>query len=434
VGPASSDPIPLPSPRLDRWCWATAFGVTTLWFFLYAPSAGAGLCDEPGHLAVLQHFYAKRPGWPDTLPHPPGYHWLVLWLTPGEPTRLGSRLVTFGCALLMLGCYGAAWRRFHAQPAGPAVLLLALLPILQPFTAMVYTDVPALAFLLAAWWTQLARRPWLAALLLAAACFIRQTSIIWGSFLIAFEMWRTWRQSPVDSLGRRFSSALHLAWPQIQWLALLHAVVAGVVLHAGRLTPGTQHGNAVDPNLATLHFGGLLLALLGLPLWLRALPGELAAAARAFREKPALVLMCALAAVGAVAGLALFYGNPHIWNRDLWWPDTSFTLLRNWPLVYADRFPLLRLAWSMVAVVTAVGLWRSLSRQESRIELSLVAGFSVVLLALNGLVEPRYFITPVVFWLFFLRLEFSVWRTLAVWWALLCAAHAPFIIRLASLW
>jgi alpha-1,2-glucosyltransferase len=348
----------------------------------------------------------------------------VLALSGGEPTPTAARLVTGASALAGLAAFAALWRRWHGARPGAAVLLVALLPILQPYTGMVYTDVTALALVLAAAWAQFGGRPWVAGALLAAACLVRQTSVIWGTCFVAIEVLRDW--PAVAGWPDRLREAARRAVGRAPGILAVHVAVAAIVLWAGRLTPGTQHGNALHPNLATVHFGGVLLAALTLPLWPRLAP----AAFRLLAARPGRIL----AAAAAVAALALLYRNPHVWNRELWWPDTPFTLLRNWPLVGADRWWLLRWAWSLLAVAGALGAVAALAGQPRRRELVVVAGFSAVLLATNGLVEPRYFITPAVLALLFVRFSRPTFVRLAAWFALLSAAHAPFILGGLSLW
>jgi hypothetical protein len=403
---------------------ALACGLTLLWAALYLRAAHLGICDEPGHWGNLEHFRDGRPGWPDSLPHPPGYYHAVLALTAWQPTPDRARAVTCAFALLALWAFNGARRRIHGDRPGAAVLLLALLPIFQPFTAMIYTDVPALALVLSAVWAQLAGRRWLAGALLAAACWIRQTSVIWGTLLLAIEAYRHW-PGPAP-LGARALALARVLWRRAPGLILTHAAVAAVVVAAGRLTPGTRHGNALSPNLANLHFGAVLFCALTLPLWFT--HGR-----RVFdtlRSRPGLLT----SGLAAVAALAFAYANPHEWNRDLWWPDTSFTLLRNWPLVAADRWPLLRWAWSLLAMLGVAGAVVVLRGQAFRGELLLVALFSLILLSTNGLVEPRYFITPAVFWLLFAEFSLRGFVLLVGWFALICAVHAPFIMRTLSLW
>ncbi|MDP2137684.1 MAG: hypothetical protein Q8J74_07500 [Candidatus Didemnitutus sp.] len=431
--PFSNPGVPfLASRAINLACLVAAFAVTLLWFVVYAPLAGGGICDEPGHWGVIERLLADWRDWPDSLPHPPGYHYVVIWLSAGSPTPMSARAVTSLFALLGLVCFAAAWQLQHQRPPGPAVLLFALLPILQPFTAMIYTDVPALALLLAAWWAQLGRRAWLAGLLLAAACSVRQTSVIWGTFFLVHEAGRAW---PAHGTWReRCAATARGVWLNGWGILLVLALVAGVVLVTGRLTPGTEHGNALAANPANLYFGAVLVFFLGLPLWLRAGPDFFRGLAVSARTRPAASGLGLIAVSGVVIALSLGYRNPHVWNRELWWPDTSFTLLRNWPLVAADRIVGLRWVYSILVVLMAAGLVAVAREQRFRRELALTALFGSVLLATNGLVEPRYFITPVVFWLFFHEFDRRSLQLLTGWFAVICAVHAPFIARTLSLW
>lgn len=403
-----------------------AFLVTVVWGVIYAVFSARGLCDEPAHLSYLWHFWRKQPGWPETMPHPPGYHFVVLALTPGAPSYAGARAVTGAFALLALLAFAAAWRRVHARSdgVGAATLSMALLPILQPFTGMAYTDVPALSLLLCAWWAQVAERRAAAAALLAAACLVRQTSLLWSGFFIGWDLLQAWRR------GER---GLHLAAGVARrgiWLVGLQLVAAATIIRAGRFAPGTQHGNALQPNIANLHLAAVLIALLIAPLWLSAV-------ARAWKEicaHPRRSGVIAATGLGVAAVLAVTYSNPHMWNQDLWWPEVSFTLLRNWPLVMLDRIPPLRVVSGLLIVATAFAGWRWLRREPRGIELAAVCLTGAVLLATNSLVEPRYLIPPAAFALLLMAPDETRVRHLCVWFAILCAAHAPFIVLGKSLW
>jgi hypothetical protein len=74
------------------------------------------------------------------------------------------------------------------------------------------------------------------------------------------------------------------------------------------------------------------------------------------------------------------------------------------------------------------------ARQPHRRLLWLALGFGALLPLANSLVEPRYFIEAAAVVLLWLELAPADTRRLAVWWALLCAAHAPFIARGVALW
>ncbi len=409
--------------------------LTLAWFGIYAHWNKVGLCDEPGQVDAICHFYEGRPGWPELLPYLPGYHYLVIGLSFGPPTMLKARLVTLLTAFGTMAAFGWAWRRFHQKPAGAAVLLLALIPILQPYNAMAYTDPPALMFVMAAWAAQLTGRDWLSAGLIALACFQRQTSILWGSFLLGWEALRAWENFAADRtpLWKRVALAW---WQRGRWLILLHAIVAGIVLYTGRLTTGTQHGNSARANIATLHTAALLVLLLGLPIWLMHAGNALRWIRDAFRTHPRRAIALSAVALGASALFALTFANPHVWNRELWWADCSFTLLRNWPLVYIDHHQWAQVASGINIVAMSAALLMTFARQPHRNALWLTVFFSALLLCTNDLVEPRYFITTAVLIVFFLD-----WtnrdrerRVLTAWWALLCLVHAPFIALNLSLW
>jgi hypothetical protein len=420
-------------PRwLDRVCLGVALALPVLWLAVYERvSAGHGLCDEPGHMNIIYSIADRRPI-PEELSMVPGYHFLVNALARHYPTMTLARQVSAGLAILGTAVFALAWRRLHRQPAGAAALLFALLPILQPFTGMAYTESAAVALLLAVWWAHDAGQRTLAGLFFIAACSIRQSSAVWGGFIILREAWAAWyppgatRQPLVAAVLQTLRRTWSLALP----------ILAGVILALGhgRMTFGTAHGNQLQPNVAALHFAGMLALLLALPAWLAAL-GRAPRLCREWMQVSPGKLATGVALGGAAAaGLALTFANPHEWNRDLFWPDTTFTLLRNWPLVWTDRHLALKIASGLVLVLLAVATWRGFRRQARARELWLVLFCGGLLLATNRLVDPRYYITPAVMLLLFLDLEARTVRWLLGWFALLCAVHAPYIAKGLSLW
>lgn len=423
--------------RFQRICLAAAFLVTLAWGAIYIGHGNPGVVDEPGQVEAMRHFAEHRPGVPPALPNLPGYHFLVILLTDGQPTLLSARLVTLGCALLGLAAFAGAWRQRHGRHPGGATLLLALLPVLQPFTAMVYTDVPALALLLAACWAQFAGQRALAAGALALACLVRQTTLIWAAYLLVLEAWECLRPRTDGSSAQVPWRTALFAWLERgRWLLLLLATAAGIILYAGRLTLGSQHGNQLDPNPATIHFAGVLLLLFGLPAWIaRAGPmfGDWQAARRRW---PGRTLGLTVLALGIAAVLAATYANPHVWNRELFWPDkpSAYVLLRNWPLVWIERIPVLQALSGLIVVGITAGLVHGFVRQRCARELLLLLPFGAVLLLTNGLVEPRYFIQPCALALLFLEPGPATQRRQAGWFALLCAVQSAFVLDGLALW
>jgi hypothetical protein len=428
MDPASA---PARAARLDRACLVAAFALTIGWFFAYDHFRPDYLVDESGHLGAIYHFLEGKSGWPEQMTMLPGYHYIVvaLWkLHPPLQLLTLARLVSLLFALGGLAAFAFARHRLHrhATPGpgadpGRATLLLALLPILQPFTGMAYTDAPALACILAAFAAQLTHHRVLAAVGFAIAAVVRQTNLIWAVFVLPFEWCRP------GMLRRDF---LRRAAAILVVLALAALTIA----MTGRFTVGTQTGTEVRPNVATLHVAALLVLLLGLPVWLAHLPATLRRGRRAAATDPWRALLVIGAALVAVLILTRTFANPHPWNRDLTWPGNTFTLLRNWPLVGLEQFPALRIASAVNIVLMAIALLLTLAAQPRRRELAFTLLFGALLPMANNLVEPRYFIPGAAFCLLFLELAAADTRRLLVWWGLLCAVHAPFVARGLSLW
>ena len=429
----------LRNERVSRWCLALACGLTIAWFLIYASVRTDGLCDEPGHMGIIYHLQEGKAGYPDAMPMLPGYHFLVLGLSFGHPSLTTARLVTLATALLAIFAFAAAWRRFHGQPPGPAALLLALLPVMQPFTAMAYSDVPALAWVLCMWWAHLAGQRKSAALLFAVACFFRQTNFVWGGFVLAWEASQVLWPATDDGRPRRRGFALGRAvlsrvWIRGRWLLGVMAAAVAWAVVAGRITVGDQHGNQLQPNIATLHFAGVLFALLGLPLWIT-LAGQAGPWLRqAWSQHPVRTSLAAVLAAGAIVLFATTFANPHVWNRELFWPDCTFTLLRNWPLVWIDTHSWLRWLSGANLVFVTLALFAGFARQPHRVALWLSLLVGSIPAMVNSLVEPRYFIPPLVFLLFFLRLDRRTFLGLAAWFGFLCLVQAPFIAAGLALW
>ncbi len=423
--------------RFHRFCLVAAFLVTLIWGLIYIGYGNPGIVDEPGQMEAMRHLAEHRPGFPPALPNLPGYHFLVIILSGGQPTLLSARLVTLGCALLGLVTFAGAWRQLHGGHPGGPTLLVSLLPVLQPFTAMAYTDAPALALLFAACWAQFSGRRALAAGVLALACLVRQTSLIWAGYLLVLEaMDCRWPRGAGFAARVPWRDAAIVWVERSRWLLLLVMTAGSIILYAGRVTLGVEHGNQLDPNPATIHFAAILLLLLGLPHWIAQAGGMGRAWLELRREHPGRTLGLTALALVMAAILAATYANPHVWNRELFWPDrpSAYVLLRNWPLVWIDRIPVLRLMSGLIVVGLTVGLIHTFARQRCTRELLLLLPFGALLLLANGLVEPRYLIQPCALGLLFLEPGATALRRQLGWFALLCVVQSIFVPQGLALW
>jgi hypothetical protein len=410
--------------RADRIQYAAVIVLTIGWVWVYNRELRSGLVDEGGHVANVQHFLEGKPGWPEAMPMLPGYHFAVasVWRwVPTLDTTTVSRWTTASLSLLGFAAFALAWTRLHRAPAGRATLLFALLPLTQPFTGMAYTDMPALALALAAWWAQLRGLHAFAALTLVGAVALRQTNLAWAGFFIAWEWLRP--DAPRSTFLRRSA-----------WLFALLAAAAIAIAAAGRLTVGSQHGNQFTFNIATLHTLGLLVALLGLPVWIAQAPDAWRRMRESWTQRRSRLLVQGGAAATAVVVLALTFANPHLWNRELFWDGCTFTLLRNWPLVWLERHPWLQVVSALNIVFMTGALAAVFRSQRYRRELWLALAIGVLPAFTNGLVEPRYFIPAAGFLLCLLEIPPADARRLGIWWGALTLLHAPFVVRALSLW
>jgi hypothetical protein len=283
---------------------------------------------------------------------------------------------------------------------------------------------------LCAVWAQLGGRLPTAALALGAACLVRQTNLVWVPFFI---LWEILRQPPPAATSR-WHHAVTTTFNRMRGHVILLGLAAAIFLYAGRFTPGTANSNDLRPNPAAFTFAALLVVTLGLPVWFAHLRPALAGFTAAARRRPAfaaLWLTTAAVIVGLVAGT---YTNPHGWNRDLWWDGTRFTLLRNWPLVYIEKFPALRVLTGVLVVFATLALAHLCRAQRYGRALALMFPFGAILLGSNYLVDPRYYLTPAALLLLFIVPDRRDFLRLAAWWAFIALIHNPFILTGYSLW
>ena len=424
--------MPRASTNADRLWLGAALLLPLIWFVAYARAPL--LCDEIGHIGNVDHILAGKPGWPEGMTMLPGYHYVVAGLAQlgwlGAPLVL-ARGVSVIASLCGLWAFALAWRKLRGTPAGKPTFLVGILPLLQPFTAMAYTDAAALALVLLAIAAHTDTRPVAAAVLFVAAALVRQTNLLWAAFLIAWAFAESWRDGaakdhrPFDI--RRFIQRTGLL------LGVL-AVATMIVLKTGRITVGTNTGTAAEFNIATVHGAGHLLLVLGLPLWLAGLPLAARRLGSALRQQPLRTTALTLLVLAVAGGLHVNFRNGHIWNRELWWPDATFTLLRNWPLVWAERHEWVRFLSSLNVAFLGLALATWFAKQPRRLELCLCLGFGALLPLTNNLVEPRYWLPALAVGMLFVELTVFQTRVLLAWWGLVALVHAPFIIAGRSLW
>lgn len=172
------------SPARDRFCrdalvvvLLCCAALATVWVLPAHP-----FVDEYAHWPQAQSFahgsWAMDPGistWP-TMNAIVGWSVALLGQTD---SIVAGRLVIAAFAGLAIGGFLALAREFDADAARMRTAQFFLSPVVLPFCALVYTDLPALACLIWAAVGALRRQAWLLIGAGALACAMRQSNIVW---------------------------------------------------------------------------------------------------------------------------------------------------------------------------------------------------------------------------------------------------------------
>lgn len=389
----------------------TALLAPIVWWIVVNHARPEPIADEVLHqkvVAGLTQGQWPRPGYLTVLP---AYHAVAAALTrPWGGALPAARAVT---VVLAVVAGWLAWRlaRRRNGDRGAAALLILGGPLVLPFTALVYTDVPALCLLLLATWAAAAGRWWMCAAAVIAAFLIRQTSAIW---LLLFAL---------AALRDRPPARAALARLVPLGVALVVCVVVGVAVR--RWIVGAQISIQPAVNPAQFYIFGLCVAVVWAPLWIEELLRMWTATLR-----PALMRGWGAAAIlAASAAIALLYTNPHPWNAD---PD----YLRNRLLVAMQRSEVLR---TIICTAVAIGGGAAVHfarRQANAGELAVIGCLSLVFLAPHPMVDPRYYIVPIALLHVAIRYTPVQARRLALWNGLLALTYCAYLASdsAAAIW
>jgi alpha-1,2-glucosyltransferase len=328
----------------------------------------------------------------------PGYHLIVagVLLLTGTDSLGAARLVNAAFGLLAIGGFLALRRAVNPASARLATAQFVVLPVLAPFFFLVYTDVLSLAMILWATFASIRGRHLASALLLLAALGIRQTNVVWALLLMVMS-----------------ASRLHGEQPQRQWTEQLRPLLPYGLPIAAFLAFWCWNGSIslsktqaiLHPDFS-LHIGNASLALflVGALFPLHALLAirDLAAAAA---ERRALLLVPLIV---FVVVCWLFHVD-HVYN----FADPTL-FVRNALLLAADRSPIWRLAYSLLASIGACVLVTTRLRPPFAVWLYPV---SLAALSASWLIDQRYALIPLSLWLAFRehRKPMVEWITLEFW-------------------
>ena len=394
-----------------------AIASIVLYFLALTIFNNGTIADEEHHLRAIRWFCDGHWRPPDFLPMLPGYHVLA-----AVPARVfGTQLVVLRAlnTLLAIGAILLVHRILRVMN-GPnpddALLHFAWNPLLLPFMALVYTDLPAMLSLVGAVYLHVRRRFVLSALVLLAACLLRQSNVVWVAFMAVWAVVELRQERFPDSksqssagLGGFLRRAALRVWPHLA----LGLLAAAFFLVHGQATLGDVRLNGPAVNVAQFYLFALFVALLWAPVWVRCLRTQWRTVYRPALMRP---LVWALL-TAAAAFLVLNFDNPHPWNEDL-------RDLKNWPLVAMSSSLAARLIGVLLIVAAIPIVARFTWGQPHRRMLAVIWLFSLLFLLPQWLAEPRYYIIPVFLLNLFAAYTPSQARWVTIWYGVAGAATA----------
>lgn len=351
--------------------------------------------DERVHYPVTVSFCQLNPTIHPNLTNIPAYHALVglscylgSFLSPLD-SLAGIRLLSLALALpTLLFTYLIAKHLKFKNPQWLTLLAL-FLPIAFPFYFLIYTDMLALASVLAAYYLYLTGRFSASGAVATLSVAIRQNNIIWLGWialLIFLDEFQSGWQPNFRAILTLISKYLQKAWTFI--LGTL-AFGGFIYLNGGiSLAKAEEWAHpSFSLKLGNLYLFLLLFAFLYWPLFL----DSLFALKRLVRNKVWLISFLALAVTLSLTFLFTFQNN-HPYNQHTF-------ALHNWLLVLTTSSLFTRLVTLVPLLSGLLLLFLSPLRSFQSYSLYL---FSLLFILPSWLIEPRYYIVP---YLFFLLLK-----------------------------
>jgi alpha-1,2-glucosyltransferase len=399
---AGGEPASIPRPvsfpgRLPTrllWLFLAALYLVATWVAMRGVTPYA---DELVHFPQIDLF---RQGIfriaSDFLTTTPGYHAAsaAIMALFGGHTVGDARAVNALFGVIAIGGFYALRRTLHPGSESPASMQFAVLPLLAPLFFVVYTDVLSLALILWAAVATFNGRHWWSAAVLLVALGVRQNNVLWTVFLAWLVAWPSLREDGLAAwrgvLARTLPYLVPLAAFFVYWLWNGSISLNRPVAH---------------PDL-TLHAGNVfcLLFLMGALFPLHVAAG--------LAEFPALVRRHPLLAIVPLLVFAAFWWGYQADHRDNAVMPEWF--LRNGLVMAASTDPVTR-GWTALVAALGVAGWMS-TRLRPR-EAYWLVPFSIGFLSLSWLIEQRYALIPLAFWLAFrpMRGRFVEWANFALW-------------------
>ncbi|MGH9425854.1 MAG: hypothetical protein ACRD2L_06050 [Terriglobia bacterium] len=355
-----------------------AFLLVAHLFFMHTPLRA----DETFHIRQVHKFLAGSFTPNPSITTIPGYHYILFalakltgWQTNAS-LRLFSLLFGIGCVILIWRLTTSVYRK----------VLFACVPIIFPYFFLVYTDIASLFFVLLGLYFIQAHKYTPAAFAAIIACSMRQTDIVWLTFLGLYAY--------IGKFGFTFDSKKKKWIERNLWSFALGLVLFLLFLlwNHGNVSLGDLRSHPTGPlHMSNVWFMLFLFALLFLPF---ALPKALETVKR-FWRKP----LFWIATPGVFIFFLVSFTNTHPYN--LKWANY---FIRNAILIFSTQSLAHKTLFFIPIFITLAAL---ISTKLDTAAQYLLYPMSVLFLVPSWLIEPRYYIIPFTLFIVFAHSFFS---------------------------
>lgn len=349
--------------------------------------------DEIFHVRQThEYFKGNWNKWDPMITTPPGLYIVSVLLLKAfkcefdvKFLRLLNVFVGVGIFLLVKAISGYRRATFSNERA----LLVVLLPNLFIFFGLYYTDAGSVLLCLAAYYAVITKRTRLFLLAAIASLLFRQTNIIWVALF-----------SVADQICKEVDGSITKLWKKrslykldsVLSIFLIGIFAIGVVLNGGSIALGDKHSHTASLHLAQFFYCNTTIALFFWPLLFIRRP-------ETSRALPFL-LVCILAFIavrfGTIAHPYLLADNRH-WTNFIWRRALKHKIFR-YLLVPVHALAILSISDCLIhrGIVWLLGYFVTCA----------------IVLIPSPLIEPRYYILPMIF--FVLNCQISSKKRIAL--------------------
>lgn len=361
--------------------------ITAILGFLLIPDTNIYV-DELVHHDVAQSFCHLKPSISPNLTNIPAYHallggvcYLGSWIAPLD-SLASMRIISLIFSLLGVYIFYLIASELKHKNPGLKTLQFFFLPIALPFYFLVYTDIPALTIVLAAFYLVLKKHYHWAGVLATLSVAFRQNNIVWLMWLAFFIfLTEVWPKINFKTLWRYLKQV---------WVFVLGAVAfAGFLYWNGGISLAKAEEWA-HPSFS-LYLGNVYLMLLTFIIIFWPLELDLVKKLKQLWKNKWRLGGFVLTSLSLFFVYQNSFTNSHPYNQHTF-------ALHNLILVKMVENPTLKLVAFVPIILAILILFTRRLRQP---KYSWFYLFSVLFVLPSWLIEPRYFFLPFALYLLF---------------------------------